>query len=297
MKKSIAICGLFTLFFLIPFFLLSQPKEEKFDKSEELRREIRLINLLNGLELNSEQMGMILTRAQETEKLRQEFKATLQFQQSEREKVLEEIRSYLQESREIPSTTAQRFHRIQTELKESRLNMDKRIREKAEEIKETLEEHQIYQLQEFIPCIIPPKGESRIGQAQGHKGLARGLERIRNLPYRFYETKKDEIIARTLERMKLHVPPRVEINEKEMKRHVHSIFEKARSLRDVEFEIQKDKLAEELISPLKPQTLSSKSVLIRKIEAFLLSPEIIPLLEERVESGGRASSLRDEASF
>jgi len=297
MKKNIAICSLFTLFFLIPFFLLSQPKEEKFDKSEGLKREIRLINLLNGLELNSKQMGMILTRGRETEKLRQEFEATLQLQQSEREQALEEIKSYLQDSREIPSTTTQRFHRIQTELKESRLNMEKRIREKAEEIKETLEEHQIYQLQEFIPCIIPPKGESRIGQAQDHKGLARGIERIRKLPYRFYERKKDEIVARTLERMKLHVPPRVEINEKEMKRHVHSIFEKARSLKDVEFEIQKDKLAEELISPLKPQTLSPNFVLIRKIEAFLLSPEIIPLLEERVESEGRASSLRDEASF
>lgn len=59
--------------------------------------------------------------------------------------------------------------------------MEKKIREKAEQIKEVLEEHQTHQLLEFIPCIIPPEGESRIGQAQGHKGLARGIERIRSL--------------------------------------------------------------------------------------------------------------------
>jgi predicted metal-dependent RNase len=111
------------------------------------------------------------------------------------------------------------------------------------------------------------------------------MGRIRELPYRFYERRKDEIVARTLERMKLHTSPRVEINEKEMKKHIHSIFEKARSLKDVEFEIQKDELAEELISPLKPQALSENSHLTRKIEAFLLSPEIIPLLEERLECG------------
>jgi hypothetical protein len=61
--------------------------------------------------------------------------------------------------------------------------MEKKIREKAEQIKEVLEEYQIYQLQELIPCTIPPERESRIGQAQDHKGLARGIERIRSLPF------------------------------------------------------------------------------------------------------------------
>jgi hypothetical protein len=85
--------------------------------------------------------------------------------------------------------------------------------------------------------------------------------------------------------MKLHAPPKVEINEEEMKKHIGSVLEKARSLKDVEFDLQKDKLATELVSPLKPQALSNSSPLSRKIEAFLLSSEIIPLIEERLESG------------
>lgn len=296
MRKRIFIHG-FTLFFLVPFFLLSQPKEEKFDKSEGLRREIRLVNLINGLDLNPKQIEMILTRAREAETLRQEFEAKLRLRQEEMKGVLEEIKSYRKDNQEVPSATVQRFHGFQTELKEARFTLVEKRREQAKEIERALEEHQLYQLQEFVPCIIPPKGELRIGQAQGHQGLTRGMERIRELPYRFYERRKDEIVVRTLERMKLHASPRVEINEKEMKKHIRSIFEKARSLKDVEFEIQKDKLAEELISPLKPQGLSENSHLTRKIEAFLLSPEIIPLLEERLECGERASSSRDEVSF
>jgi hypothetical protein len=284
MKKIIfSYCLVFL--FLAPFVLQSQPKDKKFNKSEGLRREIRLVNLINGLELDSEQMEIILTRAQEVEKLRQEFEARLRLGQAEMERVLEEIKSYRKHNQEVPSATAQSFHRLQTEFKESRFNLMEKTREYAKEIEETLEEHQVYQLQEFIPCIIPPKGELRIGQAQDHKGLTRGMERIRELPYRFYERKKDEIIARTLERMKLHAPLKVEINEKEMKKHIGSVFEKARSLKGVEFDLQKDNLAAELISPLKPQVLSSSSSLSRKIEAFLLSPEIIPLIKERLESG------------
>lgn len=284
MRKRIFLSGL-ALFFLIPFFLLSQPKDERFGKSEEIRREIRLVNLINGLDLNSMQMEMILTRARETEKLRQESEAELRLRQEEMERVLEEIKFYRKDNQEVPSATVQRFHGLQKELRESRFALVEKIREQAREIERVLEEHQLYQLQEFVPCIIPPKGELRIGQAQGHQGLTRGMERIRELPYRFYDRKRDEIIDRTLERMKLHVPPKVEIDEKEMKEHIGSVLEKARSLQDVEFDLQKDKLATELVSPLKPQALSSRSPLSRKIEAFLLSPEIIPLIEERLESG------------
>ena len=284
MRKRIFLSGL-ALFFLIPFFLLSQPKDERFGKSEEIRREIRLVNLINGLDLNSMQMEMILTRARETEKLRQESEAELRLRQEEMERVLEEIKFYRKDNQEVPSATVQRFHGLQKELRESRFALVEKIREQAREIERVLEEHQLYQLQEFVPCIIPPKGELRIGQAQGHQGLTRGMERIRELPYRFYEKRKDEIVTRTLKRMKLHALPRVEINEKDMKKHILSVFEKARSLKDVEFEIQKEKLAEELISPVKPQALSSQFQMIRKIETFLLSQEIIPLLEERLEAG------------
>jgi len=291
MRKGILFLWLVLFLFLSPFFLLSAPEqgETKFEKSEGLRREIRLINLLNGLELNSEQTDMILRRAEESRKVRQEFETTLLFQKGEMERVLEEIKKYLQDNREIPSSTIQRFHRLETEIKEARFKMEKRMKEMSQDVKKALSEHQVYQLQEFIPCIISPKGELRIGQVQDYKGLTKRMERIRQLPYRVYEKIEDEIVARTLKGMQLHVPRRAELDEKEMERHIRSVFEKVRSLKEAEFEIQKDKLAEELISPLRPQAFLGNFNLNRKIEAFLLTPEIIPILERRIRQPGTGS--------
>jgi len=293
MRKGILIFWLVSFLFLNSSFLLSNPKQReiKLNKSEELKREIRVLNLLNGLELTFEQMEMILRKAEESKKLRQDFETALYFREGEIERELEEIKTYLQDNRELPPSTIQRFHRLETEIKEEKFRIEKEIKEKVKEIKEILNEHQIYQLQKFIPCIIPPKGELRIGQTQDYHGLTRGIERIRQLPYRFYERKKDKIVIRTLEKMQLHVPRGVEIDDREMKRHISSVFAKARSLDEAEFEIQKERLAKELISPLKPQDLHNN--LDWKIEALLVSPEIIPLLEKRIAKEIRTGGLKD----
>lgn len=285
MRKRILIFWLILPFFLSPFFLLSIPEEKKveFAKTEELRREIRLLNLLNGLELNTEQMEMILEGAEECRKARQEFETTLHYRKEEMESALGEIKTYLEDDQELPPSLIQRFHRLETEHKEARMNMKNRIKDKALEVKDSFSEHQRYQFKEFIPCIIPPKGELRIGQAQDYKGLTGKMERLRHLPYRFYQRKKDEIVARTLRGMKLHAPRSVDLDEKQLKSHIESVLDRVRSLKEAEFEIQKDKLAEELISPIKPEALLKKLNLDRKIEAFLLSPDIIPLLEEKLK--------------
>jgi hypothetical protein len=60
------------------------------------------------------------------------------------------------------------------------------------------------------------------------------------------------------------------------------MYDRTRRMNDVEFEIQKQDLAEEFMSILKPQKHSGK--VLEKIEKFLLSPEIIPILRERLET-------------
>lgn len=289
-KEKIIIFWLAMVFFLNAGLLQGFQKfpGEKLDKVEELRREIRLLNLVNGLDLTPEQMEMILRNAEESKKLRERFKATLLLRKEEMEELLEEIKIYLEENREIPIPTAQNHNRLNKEMKKARFEMEEKIRDLAKDIEEGLEPHQLFQLQKFIPCIIPPKGEARIGQAENRMGLTRSLERIRRIPSRFYQRRKEEILSRTVEGMKIHVPLGVDINEEEMKRHIEAIYDEARSLEDAEFEIQKERLAEDLISPIKPEIPSHN--LTRKIAGFLLSPEIIPILEEKIE--GRDSNVR-----
>lgn len=102
----------------------------------------------------------------------------------------------------------------------------------------------------------------------------------RDIPLRLYERRKTEIIDRTLQSLKLHTPRGVEIKEDELEEHIHNVFQRTRNFSDTDFEIQKENLAEELVAPIKPS--HPRNSVTRKIEAFLLCPEIIPILEERL---------------
>ena len=197
--------------------------------------------------------------------------------------VLEEIRSYLRENEAIPSQTVQKYHSLDRENREERLKIQEKMKEIAREVEGSLESHQLYQLREFVPCIIPPKGEKRIGQAKDYKGLTQGLERVRRVPSSVYQQRKEEIVSRTLEGLKLHAPPFSDRDDEEMKRHIETIYEDVRNLEDAEFELQKERLAEELISPFKLEIPSGN--VMRKIAGFLLSEEVITVLEERLIQG------------
>ncbi len=284
-KERISVAAVALIFFLAGGLIAGNPEysTEELEKTEELRKEIRLLNLLNGLEPNQDQLEIILVNARESKRLREEFESTHILRKKEMEAALEEIRGYLSEGRELPPSTVQNYHRLDREMKKIRMQIEERIKGLAQNIEECLEPHQLHQLKEFVPCIIPPKGEMRIGQASDNKGLTRSLDRIRRIPEGLYRMRKEEIIWRSLEGLKLHAPPFADIEEEELKRHIESIYDDARSLDGAEFEIQKERLAEEMISPLKPQIPSAN--LIRRIWNFLLAPEIIPILEERIVRG------------
>lgn len=280
-KGKASIFRIIVVFFLNALFLCvySTLSGQTLERVEELQREIRVLNLINGLDLTKEQMNMILSSAEEVRKLREQFKSTALSRQEEMGILLEEIRGYLGAKNEIPASTAQRFRQLKREIREAQVEMKDRIEQLAKDIEEHLESHQLYQVEQFIPCIIPPKGEVRIGQADDHSGITRSLERIRRIPARLYRLRKEEIFRRTFEGLKLHATPDAEISEEEARRHVLNLYDEARHLDEAEFEIQKEKLAEELILPFKPDRPPAR--LDRKIAAFLLSPEVITILEER----------------
>ena len=250
---------------------------------EQIRHEIVVLNLVNGLDLTTDQMEMILSYAEKSDELRRRFQSVLFRNQSQMEKVLSEIKTYLRKNEEIPPLTKQEYHRLANEIKKARLEMDEGMKRLAQDVRQVLKAHQIYQLQQFKPCIIPPKGDLRIGQVDNHQGLTRQIERIRRLPPRIYERRKAWIVSRTLKGMKLHLPRGIEIDEEAIKDRIEKIFDEARSLEETEFEVQKEELAKRLLAPLKRP--EDKNSLLRKIEVFLLSAEAIPLLEERTVRG------------
>jgi hypothetical protein len=263
--------------------VLAQAPFQDLDKSEALRREIRVINLLNGLELTPEQMTLIRDKAEESRRLVDEARASYALRQKELGSLLEDIRKYRLENQDIPGELAGRFHALDMELKKEKLRLDETLRGYAGDVERSLSRHQVYALEKFIPCIIPPKGESRIGQAADVKGIGGKLARLRTIPERVYELRREEIIERNLQERRIVIgPAAASAGDGELAGELGRFYDKTRDLSQVDFEVQKEKLAQEFATLLKPKAPALD--LTKKIEAFLLSPEVIPVLNERLQT-------------
>jgi len=152
----------------------------------------------------------------------------------------------------------------------------------AREVQGILEGHQIYALEHFVPCVIPPQGGARIGQAEDTTAAEGLLARLRAIPAARFERNKEEIARRIVEQLKSHLPRGfgLVINEEEETTRILSILNEARELSDVEFELQKTDLIQQVKSVYELPESPVDTCL--KIERHLLDPSIIPLLEEKL---------------
>ena len=152
----------------------------------------------------------------------------------------------------------------------------------AREVKVILEQHQIYALVHFVPCVIPPQDKARIGQTEDATAAEEVMARIRAMPDAKFERSKEEITRRITEHLKTHLPGGsiLVINEEEEIARILSILDEARGLSDVEFELQKTDLAQQVLFAYELPEAAADTCL--KIEKHLLDPRIIPLLEEKL---------------
>jgi len=151
----------------------------------------------------------------------------------------------------------------------------------AQEIEEVLESHQLYALEQYTPCAIPPVGEPRIGQTRDGKAVAL-LARLRAVATDKYELHQERIARRIMTELERRFRGRLLIPDRgaELDR-ILALVEEARPLSDVAFELQKESLIEELLAPY--EAARPRPDVTSVIGRHLLDPAIIPLLEQRLE--------------
>jgi hypothetical protein len=173
------------------------------------------------------------------------------------------------------------LHAVEGPLRAAKEVYEAELTRIAGEVEEVLEEHQLYALEQYVPCVIPPEGELRVGQARGTGGGEAVLERLRALPAEQFERHGEEIARRILERVREHMHGAVVILDEgaELER-IAGLVEEARALSDVEFELQKEALVEELLAPYEAARPQREPTAM--IARHLLDPAIIPLLEEKL---------------
>jgi len=263
-------------------------QKEDLNSYRELESQITTLNLINGLYLTEEQMLTIIDLAKGAKKIKEDYLEHYSHRYDEATQPLEDLKSELINDKgyidEDVKKKAQRVHNKDLHIKsefaeEMRLIIDK--------TKNTLTENQIYLIRDFKPCLIPPKGPLRIGQSSDHTGFLEKLERIRSMSERDYLQKRYSMVDRVQGRIEDAPAYRLrgdQMSEEELRGKVIGIFDKVRSLSDVDFEMQKEEIAQEFYDIVHPSKKGRPVDIDRRIQSFLLTPSVISILEEKLAS-------------
>ena len=111
-----------------------------------LRREVQLLNLLNGPELRASQMRFIIEKAQEAEEIRDELMNRADGNVEETVAVLSELKATLIRGENIPDSSRERWFSIHSKNLELREEYETEMTRIAREVKVILESHQVYAL-------------------------------------------------------------------------------------------------------------------------------------------------------
>ena len=281
---------------LLPGFLTQEAHSRRDSEAREiftgvhdLRKEITLHNLINGLYLSQDQIVQMLPVLRKVERLREEQRAKAISHARQMEEVLTKIRETVARDEEIGEDLAREFHQAKKKGEDLRAEFHGSMMPYQDEIKGILNENQRALINDFKPCVIPPRDtwdSARIGQASGDTRMGeRFLTRVRGMDERAYRRRKSFMIERYIARGERHVGVLGDDERAEEKRRVADILEKARELSDVDFEAQKGDLARELKGPhekaMQSRHRRHKGDL-DKVGRFLLDPKLIPILEKRL---------------
>ncbi len=285
----------------------SPPKPNCEDKIRSLSEDITLLNLVNGLNLTEDQIKQILQYNKEAQVLREQM-------ETENARIINsvidaygELKSTLEKNEGIPKDIErqafmmeQEAKRIMGELMEGVANIEK-------ELTGVLIESQVEVINNFNPCLIPPKDLKdpvRAGQAANSGQGLDILRRVRKMPQDVYTEKSPEIVERHLENIQKHVG---KLNDEEKKKESErflNVLNKSRKMSDKEFELNGPDLAKEFISDSK-KTLEKDKELRKELEKihqerrggpsrigkFLINHKIVPILEKRLELMKNAKQL------
>lgn len=259
--------------------------EDKPTKLRQLDREIVLLNLINGLHLTTEQMGALIDKIDEAERVRNEFSWETERRESSFEDILEDVKEVLSKGEEIPEDLKKRVHRMKEDEHGLEDEMGEKLVRLENEVEALLTKNQLIVVNTYKPCTIPPE-RGKIGQSveTAAEGMTQLLTRIRRMPGSRYEMMKDMFVDAHLDRIERHLGFENSEEKETWRQKMLETFEKVRRMPDQDFLMQKGELARELM-PEEMKTFKPRKNQLSRVGHFLLDPALKPLLERRLKQG------------
>jgi len=266
-------------FFVFPGDAISN--DENINHNKELKREIKTLNLINGFYLSREQMKLLMEQASKAQELKDFFIKEYSSISESSTKVLERLKSELEKDKgEVSKDIAKSIHLTHIKVIKLRSDYEDKMSKVIEEVKRNLTDTQLYIIDKFKPCLVPPKGPLRIGQLGSDIGGVKQLERVRAMLSYKYSVKKYSIADKIIRRLSLYNSKGVEMDKDKIRSTILSTFDEVRNLSDIDFELRKKDIASKLRENIFPKR--RRINIDAKIEKLLLSPITISILKNRI---------------
>lgn len=273
-----------------------------------LQEDISAINLLNGLHLSREQMGQILQLAQEARQARENTinspasKDSLRQAKAAFNALRTEIQNGAPARGEIPARAAQIKHRLNDLRDQANQQLSAQYQALEDKLRGVLSPEQLKVAQDFKPCLIPPldlRNPVRAGQASSNVGAIKHLRQLKQMPEDKWQARKQEIVQRIVNNYSRNHYRLSEAEKQQEQARLLNLAERVRRMSQVDFEMAKEKLAEEftpkdrmkdLRAEVERRAPHGRQGDFSRVGRFLLSERIIPILGERLQNNTVAAS-------
>jgi len=228
------------------------PSDANTQKGNEIRQikgEISLLNLLNGLYLSREQLDQLIDLAEQATELRGQYLADAA---PDLDDYIGELSLFRKALYSPSGATQEEKNRVFKWERRVEIMPRDMVAEKLgrieERVRTVLSDGQIAIIEEFKPCLIPPKNLANpvaVGQASTTEREEAALDIIRRMPDRLYKERRLPIatmIVHSGEREKGKVPE--DVKTQMIETYIRKMDE-ARRMSDVDFELNRRELAEE----------------------------------------------------
>jgi hypothetical protein len=265
--------------------LLFAQEFKKDDAVENYRQQISALNLVNGLYLTPTQGEKILKVLYNLKDVQEEYQQKLNSLIPDLREEYKKLYQEVAENKGISKATeksAGTLHKQELDLRDEYMS---RLVELENKLKGELTENQMCIIDDFKPCLIPPKNlkdPARVGQAKGDASMVIDwLERIRNVPDRRYPFARERFINEYIDRYEKIIEVLTQEKKNEEINRVSRILDEARNLSSIDFEMKKEELGKQLIIE-KEQNPIKRKYEVGKIGRILLDTRLIPILEKRL---------------
>jgi hypothetical protein len=259
---------------------VAAPRGAERSDFERVTAEIRVLNIVNQLNLTREQLDRILPIVREDAAERAELERRHDAAEPALVAAARQLRAELNDGFNSTPETEQAWGRVHGPLLEMAERYAQRHQQRVAAAAQALTPNQMALLAQYKPCVVPIKDykdPARIGQAVASSAVEKALERVREMPERMFQRTRERRQQMMAERLhKYYKPEEIPAKVQEFEQAAIQV----RAMSEVEFQAKRSEIAERLAPP---EHIAAGRELGGRVGAFLVSPAALPILEHKRE--------------